>query len=78
VREFVDQDGTVWVVSAERRPGPDFKGRFVFVARPEQGDSDPVVLDDVRWNSERTALRTLQTASPVELRRRLRWAIGRS
>ena len=30
-----------------------------------------------RWNSERTALRTLRTMSPFELRRRLRSALGR-
>jgi hypothetical protein len=43
---------------------------------PEAGGGD-VALVDVRWNSERTAERTLATMSVVELRRRLRSAQGR-
>ena len=39
---------------------------------------DEVSLDDVRWNSERSAARTLETMSVVELRRRLRSARGRA
>lgn len=35
-------------------------------------------LQDVRWNSVKTAERTLATASDVELRRRLRAARGRA
>jgi len=42
------------------------------------GDDHAVALEGVRWNSERTARRTLQTMSEGELRRRLRSAIGRS
>ena len=79
MREFEDQEGKVWVAGAEALPGPDFKGRFVFVARPKGGGTEEqVLLDDVRWNSERTARRTLETMSSVELRRRLRYAVGRS
>jgi len=36
-----------------------------------------VELRDIRWNSERSARRTLDTMSVVELRRRLRSAEGR-
>ncbi|MSR22730.1 MAG: hypothetical protein EXR92_04180 [Gemmatimonadetes bacterium] len=79
VREFEDEAGVVWVVGVKIRPGLDFKGRYVFTARPAgTGEEAEVHLDDVRWNSERTAARTLQTMSLVELRRRLGWARGRA
>lgn len=79
IREFEDEGGTVWVVGIKARPGLDFKGRYYFVARPESGgEEDEVALDDVRWNSEKTARRTLRTMSEVELRRRLRQARGRA
>ena len=79
MREFEDEDGKKWIAGVRARPGMDFKGRFFFVASPREGDpSDEVWLEDVRWNSEETALRTLETMSGVELRRRLRAARGRS
>ena len=79
MREFEDEDGKTWIAGVEARPGMDFKGRFFFVANPKGGgSSDGVWLEDVRWNSEETALRTLKTMSGVELRRRLRAARGRS
>lgn len=79
MREFEDHDGRVWVAGVAQRPGPDFKGRFYFVAEPRDGEDDERVrLDDVRWNSEKTARRTLRTMSDVELRRRLRSARGRA
>lgn len=78
MREFVDAEGRRWTAGIREREGPDFKGRYFFVARPEGGGPDEEVeLEDVRWNSEKTARRTLQTMSDVELRRRLRSAVGR-
>jgi hypothetical protein len=60
------------------RVGTDYKGRFHLQMRPVDGAPEEVVeLVDVRWNSERTARRTLDSMSPVELRRRLRSARGR-
>ncbi|HKJ01076.1 MAG TPA: hypothetical protein VJ997_01440 [Longimicrobiales bacterium] len=76
MREFTDQQGDPWIASVESEEGPDYKGRFYFVMRPREGGDD-VALVDVRWNSERTAERTLATMSVVELRRRLRSAVGR-
>jgi hypothetical protein len=79
MREFEDQEGQAWVAGVKARPGLDFKGRYSFVARPLEGaEGDEVALGDVRWNSRRTAERTLRTMSEVELRRRLRQARGRS
>ena len=79
IREFEDESGDAWIAGVRALPGGDFKGRFVFVARPRSGDvAEDLWLEDVRWNSESTARRTLESMSPVELRRRLRSAVGRS
>ncbi|HSM06273.1 MAG TPA: hypothetical protein VK858_16755 [Longimicrobiales bacterium] len=77
MREFDDRDGDRWIASVEEREGPDYKGTFHLVLRPVDG-GEPVELRDVRWNSARTARRTLETMSVVELRRRLRSAEGRA
>ena len=78
MRSFRDGHGTSWVATVRARPGRDYKGRFYFFVRPESGgDEEGIALLDVRWNSERTAQRTLATMSEVELKRRLAWARGR-
>ena len=77
MREFTDASGAAWVATVTEAHGPDYKGRFHLVMRPADG-GDPVELTDVRWNSERSARRTIETMSVVELRRRLRSAAGRS
>lgn len=78
MREFNDEHGNSWTATTAIREGLDFKGRYSLVFHPT-GEAEPLVnLDDVRWNSEKTALRTVETMSDVELRRRLRWALGRS
>ena len=64
------------------RPGRDYQGRYFFVVRPEESsegvEGDPgFALPEIRWNSENAARRTLETMSEVELRRRLRTALGR-
>jgi hypothetical protein len=67
-----------WIAGARERPGLDYKGRFYFVMQPEAADPPAeVALEDVRWNSEDAARRTLLSMSQVELRRRLRNAKGR-
>jgi len=79
MREFEDRDGNGWRATVRERPGQDYKGRFYFFMEPVDGeDEDGVALLDVRWNSLKTAERTLETMSLVELRRRLRSARGRS
>ncbi len=79
VRQFTDDRGDSWVASVAREEGGDYKGRFYLIlADGTEGQSEPVSLTDVRWNSMRTAERTLATMSGVELRRRLRSALGRA
>lgn len=78
MREFVDQDKRAWTAMVRRSEGPDYKGRFFFVMAPLDDPEAAVALTDVRWNTERTARRTLDTMSVVELHRRLRSARGRA
>ena len=76
MREFTDQEGRSWVASVEDGGPLDYKGRFHLVFVPADGGEGHSLVD-VRWNSERTAERTLATMSVLELRRRLRSALGR-
>lgn len=79
MREFTDADGRVWIASTGEEHGTDYKGRLYMVLRPADGEDHEVIpLEDVRWNSERTARRTIDTMSLMELRRRLRIARGRA
>jgi hypothetical protein len=78
MRDFEDHEGAAWTATVEETPGTDYKGRYHLSMRRAQGVGPEVSLVDVRWNSERTAHRTLQTMSVVELRRRLRSALGRA
>ena len=79
MRTFSDHEGARWVATVDCDEGTNYKGRWFFRMEPEEGGAEEAVsLTDVRWNSERTARRTLETMSEVELRRRLRSAVGRS
>jgi hypothetical protein len=78
MRAFRDEHGAGWVATVRARPGRDYKGRYYFFLHPQAArDEEGIALLDVRWNSERTAQRTLMTMSEVELRRRLASARGR-
>ena len=77
MREFTDGSGRGWRASVREQQGPDYKGRFFLVMESVDGAGGPLELRDVRWNSERTARRTLETMSVVELRKKLRAASGR-
>jgi hypothetical protein len=76
VRNFTDDTGRAWTAHVVGREGLDYQGRYHLVLKSEDG-ADAVALEDIRWNNERTARRTLETMSDVELRRRLRSAVGR-
>ncbi len=78
MREFNDEQGRSWTASVGNRDGLDYKGRYFFVFHPTGEEAPRLRLEDVRWNSEKTARRTLETMSDVELRRRLRSARGRA
>ena len=78
MRNFEDSNGTVWAASAAETPGADYKGRWHMVVRRADAAGPELELTDVRWNSESSARRTLDTMSVVELRRRLRSASRRA
>lgn len=75
MRSFEDRSGANWTADVHTEEGPDYKGRYFFVLHDASGGE--VALSDVRWNSERTARRTLETMSVAELRRRLKTARAR-
>ena len=77
MKKFLDSDGTAWVATVRSVGGLDFKGRHHLFFHPEGAQDEGLELLDVRWNSQGTAERTLATMSDVELRRRLRSALGR-
>lgn len=79
MRTFQDSQGRTWTATVRERPGQDYKGRYhLFLTREESEEDDGLALLDIRWNTEATARRTLETMSEVELRRRLRQGLGRN
>lgn len=77
MRNFLDSEGGGWVATLRSEAGLDFKGRHYLYFHPAGAEDQGLELLDVRWNSPETAERTLATMSDVELRRRLRSAVGR-
>ena len=78
VRRFTDDDGQLWRAFAVAESTGDYKGRFYLALSPDaEAETEALHLPEVRWNSLDTAERTLRTMSEVEMRRRLRSALGR-
>ncbi|NNF28092.1 MAG: hypothetical protein HKN73_12775 [Gemmatimonadetes bacterium] len=79
VRRFTDDEGRLWRAFAVAESTGDYKGRFYLAFSPDSDSdaSEELHLPEVRWNSLDTAERTLRTMSEVEMRRRLRSALGR-
>jgi hypothetical protein len=79
MKEFTDAQGGRWRASAreDAARGVDYKGRLFLVLESVSGSGESLELPEVRWNSERTAARTIATMSTFELRRRLRSAVAR-
>ncbi len=78
MRRFKDDGGVEWVATVGAEGGGDYKGRFYLILRRAgSADGDALALADVRWNTRKTADRTLKTMSSSELRRRLHSARGR-
>lgn len=78
MRQFTDAAGRAWLATIREEAGTDYKGRFYLLLTPADRAEEELPLEDIRWNSERTARRTIETMSEVELRRRLRSALGRA
>jgi len=76
MRDFEDPSGKKWTAAVRELHGSDYKGRWVLVLTPPDGEPE-VVLPEVRWNSARVAESALAVMSLPELRRRVRAAAGR-
>ena len=80
MRQFLDHAGNSWIATVKEDSSLDYKGRyFMYLHLREENvtEGNGHALMDIRWNSEEVASRALKTMSDVELRRRLRSAIGR-
>jgi hypothetical protein len=74
---FKDDDGREWVATAREEDTPRHHGRWYLVLHPEDAVDPEVTVPEVRWQTMRSAERTLKTMSAFELRRRLRLGLGR-
>lgn len=74
---FKDDDGHEWVATAREEDTPRHHGRWYLVLHPADAVEPELTVPEVRWQTARTAERTLKTMSVFELRRRLRLGLGR-
>lgn len=70
MRTFSDETGASWVASAREENTPRHHGRWYLVFHRD-GDSELLLMPEVRWQTAATAARTLRTMSEFELLRRL-------
>ena len=78
MRTFADPTGRLWTATAREESTPRHHGRWHLVFHPENADEPVLAMPEVRWQSRRSAERTLRTMSEVELRRRLAIVRGRA
>lgn len=74
---FQDETGQSWVATAARENTDRHHGVWYLIFHPAGHPADRLEVDEVRWQTEATAARTLRTMSDFELVRRLRSAIAR-
>lgn len=77
MRVFKDDEGREWVATAREEETPRHHGRWHLVFHPEDAPERVLPMPEVRWQTRRTAERTLRTMSSLELNRRLRTVRGR-
>lgn len=77
MKRFTAQDGREWVATAREEDTPRHHGRWYLVLHPADGPTAELAVPEIRWKSQHTARRTLETMSEFELRRRLRIAARR-
>lgn len=77
MKEFTDENGSGWVASAREEDTPRHHGRWYLVFHPAGGEDRILAMPEVRWQSRRSAVRTLNTMSVFELRRRLHLRLER-
>ena len=77
MKTFNDEQGREWTADAREEDTPRHHGRWFLVLAPADGEGPELILPEVRWQSHRSAVRTLATMSDFELHRRLRIALRR-
>jgi len=77
MREFKDDDGQQWVARALEEATPRHHGKWYLVFQPADDPTRSHPLPEIRWQTQATADRTLNTMSEFELRRRLNSALRR-
>lgn len=78
MRTFTDESGREWIGTAREESTPRHHGRWFLVFHPAGAPDRELAMPEVRWQTRRTAERTLKTMSVIELRRRLRTVLGRA
>lgn len=78
MRTFKDASGREWVAGAHEEATPRHFGRWYMILRPADGVGPELAVPEIRWQTERSAARTLQTMAEFELRRRLESALRRA
>lgn len=71
MRKFTDERGRAWLADALEEDTPRHHGRWYLYFRPEETETPRLEMPDVRWQTLRSAERTLATMSVFDLRRRL-------
>lgn len=77
MRNFDDAAGGRWTATAIEEETPRHHGRWQLMFHRQDDGADLYPVEDVRWQTEETAERTLRTMSVFELRRRLTTARAR-
>ena len=77
MKQFKAEDGREWVATAREEDTPRHHGRWFLVLHPADDAGTELALPEVRWKTEHTARRTLETMGDFELKRRLRIAARR-
>jgi hypothetical protein len=75
MRTFQDESGRTWTADAREEDTPRHHGRWYLVFRA--ADEAEYAHPEVRWQNRPTALRTINSMSEFELRRRLLNVLGR-
>lgn len=71
MREFTDEQGRHWIARAIEEDTPRHHGRWYLVFHPADVETPLLPAPEVRWQTQASAARTIDSMSLFELRRRL-------
>jgi hypothetical protein len=77
MKKFTAENGETWVAGAAREDTDRHHGVWYLVFQKDGSPGERLPVEEVRWQTQATADRTLRTMSDFELRRRLNSAIAR-